>query len=276
MKRTLSISIMAVLSLTWISACTKKGEDAQAPSANQAGHEDPDGYYTCPMHPQVHDHKSGKCPICGMALVKVSGKKQEVKSEGTNDPAIHATNQQLNLAGIGKHTVQRKDLTFSVPVSGRLISAREVAFQVYESDLQTIRAGLEFSGSASSSPGEILYGRIRQVDTLLDPSTRTVRVLGVLTEGVKRTVIDGSFHGDIKNTATAQIAVPVNAVLHAGTRDLVYVISEDNELKPVSVTIGKKTSQEYRILSGLKEGDVISTGPNFLIDSEAKIRGSSD
>jgi rubrerythrin len=27
------------------------------------------GYYTCTMHPQVHEAKPGKCPICGMGLV---------------------------------------------------------------------------------------------------------------------------------------------------------------------------------------------------------------
>lgn len=26
-------------------------------------------YYTCTMHPQVHQAKPGKCPICGMNLV---------------------------------------------------------------------------------------------------------------------------------------------------------------------------------------------------------------
>ena len=27
------------------------------------------GYYTCPMHPKIHQAKPGKCPICGMDLV---------------------------------------------------------------------------------------------------------------------------------------------------------------------------------------------------------------
>jgi histidinol phosphatase-like enzyme len=28
--------------------------------------------YTCPMHPEVTSDKAGKCPKCGMALVKKS------------------------------------------------------------------------------------------------------------------------------------------------------------------------------------------------------------
>jgi rubrerythrin len=27
-------------------------------------------YYTCVMHPQIHQDKPGKCPICGMTLIK--------------------------------------------------------------------------------------------------------------------------------------------------------------------------------------------------------------
>jgi Cu(I)/Ag(I) efflux system membrane fusion protein len=27
-------------------------------------------YYTCSMHPQIHQDKPGKCPICGMTLIK--------------------------------------------------------------------------------------------------------------------------------------------------------------------------------------------------------------
>ncbi|WP_308224953.1 heavy metal-binding domain-containing protein [Flavobacterium sp. J372] len=30
--------------------------------------------YTCPMHPEVRSDKPGKCPKCGMALVKEKAK----------------------------------------------------------------------------------------------------------------------------------------------------------------------------------------------------------
>ncbi len=37
-------------------------------------------YFTCQMHPQIHEKKPGQCPICGMTLIKktpaVEGEKQ--------------------------------------------------------------------------------------------------------------------------------------------------------------------------------------------------------
>ena len=32
-------------------------------------------YYTCAMHPQVHQDKPGNCPICGMTLIKKEERK---------------------------------------------------------------------------------------------------------------------------------------------------------------------------------------------------------
>lgn len=212
-----------------------------------------------------------------MPLVKTAEKKQEEKKEMSGESGISATNSQLILAGIGKYTVTRKDLIFGVPVSGRMLSSREVAFQVFESDLPLIKTGLEFLGSSSSSPDEELKGQIRFIDSMIDPSSRTIRVVGTLSHAPRRYVLEGSFHGEIKATEKRQIAVPENAVLHTGQRSLVYVFTSENKLKPISVTLGRKaSSNEYQILSDLNEGDVISSGPNFLIDSEAKIRGNSD
>lgn len=241
-------------------------------SSAKSDHEDPDGYYTCPMHPQVHEHKPGKCPICGMPLVKKTAKKPEVVS----GPEIEVNQSQLNLVGIGKYKVTKKEMSFIVPVAGRMISSREVAFQVFESDLEIVKAGAEFVGSVSSSPTEQLKGQIRSIDNLVDPSSRTIRVMGVLYETPKRSVIEGSFDGEIHSLEKNQLAIPESAVLHTGKSSLVYIFSGEHKLKSLPVVLGKKTANEYQVLSGLNEGDVISTGPNFLLDSEAKIRGGGD
>ena len=43
------------------------------------------GYYTCSMHPQVIEKEPGSCPICGMNLVFVEGKKIQHKHEEAAD-----------------------------------------------------------------------------------------------------------------------------------------------------------------------------------------------
>lgn len=32
------------------------------------------GKFTCPMHPEIHRHEPGKCPVCKMKLVKTKPK----------------------------------------------------------------------------------------------------------------------------------------------------------------------------------------------------------
>jgi P-type Cu+ transporter len=46
---------------------------AQAAAAPAPSHDAAGAIYTCPMHPQIRRPAPGSCPICGMALVPVSG-----------------------------------------------------------------------------------------------------------------------------------------------------------------------------------------------------------
>ncbi len=41
-------------------------------------------YYTCSMHPQIHEDKPGKCPICGMGLTKIVVEHQHDESTPLN------------------------------------------------------------------------------------------------------------------------------------------------------------------------------------------------
>jgi Cu(I)/Ag(I) efflux system membrane fusion protein len=61
---------------------TSPGMVAPSPagSAGAAMAKDADGaidHYTCSMHPSVHQHGPGKCPICGMDLIPITKEQQE-------------------------------------------------------------------------------------------------------------------------------------------------------------------------------------------------------
>jgi membrane fusion protein, copper/silver efflux system len=61
------IGLMVVLAAAvMLTACEKKAAvKTEAPAASGQA-----VVYTCPMHPEVISDKPGKCPKCGMDLVK--------------------------------------------------------------------------------------------------------------------------------------------------------------------------------------------------------------
>lgn len=92
------IVLIAVL----FTACTQnpKTTGTAAKPMNKA-------YYTCSMHPQIHEEHPGNCPICGMKLIKV-----EVTGN-TMDMAmnkIRLTSSQIQLAGIQTDTIREENV----------------------------------------------------------------------------------------------------------------------------------------------------------------------
>ncbi|MGE0634413.1 MAG: heavy metal-binding domain-containing protein [Pseudobdellovibrionaceae bacterium] len=237
---------------------------------------DAPSYWTCPMHPQIHSDKSGECPICHMKLVEV--KQQQVQEQNAKQTRseVQITDSQIKLIGVQRHTVEKMDLKVLLPVSGRFLSSSSIAFQVYESDLRYVKAGLKFKGESSFYPEEEILGVVSSVDSIVDPTSRTVRVVGSVKKGPSGLFSETSFRGEVEINLKDRLAIPESSVLHTGSGEIVYIFGENNYLRSRIVKLGPKTESFYEVIEGLKVGETISSGPNFLIDSEAKIRGTSE
>jgi multidrug efflux pump subunit AcrA (membrane-fusion protein) len=267
-----AVLIFAIVGFWAAKNLTKKSPSEALVSAEKVSE---DTYWTCPMHPQVHQDHPGECPICHMKLVKVT-KKIEQKKEGEKRASVSAPKSQFMLLGAQKQEVETMDLRAVIPISGRIISRSQVAFQVYEKDLSYIRPGLSFRGAGNIHSEEEISGVVTIVDSIVDPTSRTVRVVGSIRKGPSGLLSETSFRGEIELALKDRVAIPESAVLHTGSGDLVYLVNNDNSLTAKRVKLGLKTEGFYEVREGLSHGDVISSGPNFLIDSEAKIRGAND
>lgn len=234
-------------------------------------------YWTCSMHPQIHSEKPGECPICHMQLIKVKAQSEDniQATNSSNRSVVHATEEQMEMIGIQTHKVERMNLVAHIPISGRMVSSNSVAFQIYESDIRYIKAGLHFKGHTSLAPDIELSGIITSVDNIVDSTSRTIRIVGTVKNNLQNLASETSFRGEILLELNNRVAIPESSVLHTGSGDLVYLVDQKGKLSAKKISLGLKTDSYYEVIDGLNEADTISSGPNFLIDSEAKIRGAN-
>jgi hypothetical protein len=263
------IAAVIAIALLGLPSCSAKNSDAK--NHKEHAHTE-DAIYTCSMHPEIREKTPGNCPICGMKLVKVP--EANSKSGKENTSGFQISPYQASLVGIKPIQATTKAVTYSLPVSGRMVSKTTLALQVFERDLRYIKPGVSFFGHSEVFPEDLIRGEISSVDNMADPGSRTIRVMGRIKEGGRNSLSEASFSGNVVIDLGKKLVVPEKSVLFTGNGNFVYLYKDDT-LHPQKVSLGPKVNEEYVILSGLSDGDLISSGPNFLIDSESKLRGVS-
>jgi Cu(I)/Ag(I) efflux system membrane fusion protein len=112
MKRILTILALSVLAF---GCSSDKAEDHTAHD-----HATEVTKYTCPMHPNVIQDSPGKCPVCGMDLVKKSNAPQ---SGSPSD--LMLTDSQIKLANITTQKVSSQSIGQTVVVNARLATNQD-------------------------------------------------------------------------------------------------------------------------------------------------------
>ena len=85
---------------------------------------------------------------------------------------------------------------------------------------------------------------------------------------------EARFHGNIFVKIPLTLAVPEEAIFYTGKEDLIFTFIDETHVKAKSIVLGMKANGYYQILEGVSEGEVITTGANFLLDSESKMRSA--
>ncbi len=146
---------------------------------------------------------------------------------------------------------------------------------VYEYEIGFIGIGDSVDIEAVAYPGEEFTGKVVSINPVLDPTTRTNQVRVEVPNPDNKLKPEMFVNALIKENLGSKLAVPETAVLDTGLRKIVYLSEENNVLESREVMIGQKAENYYEVLSGLKEGDVVVTSGNFLVDSESKLKSPS-
>ena len=277
-KQTLSIGIVAAAALAavavgaWYFLAPKKEIPGAASVADSAKKERKVLYWTDPMTPGFKSDKPGKSPFMDMELVPVY-------EDETGAVVVSVRPEIVQSLGVRTYTVTRGSQPRHVAVTGYLFrDARGLAVLVdlIDRDASFVRVGQRAEVRVADVPDRTWSGTVEEVESDVDIGARTVKArirLGQASAALKPNMFA---EVTILGTAAGKQAlfVPREALIRTGTRNAVVLALGSGRFQPVAVTPGVESDDWIEIRHGIKEGDVVVTSGQFLIDSEASVRAS--
>lgn len=147
--------------------------------------------------------------------------------------------------------------------------------QVPEAQVSMISVGSSVEAHATAWPGVRFEGRVEALLPEMEPQTRTLPVR-ILVNNPDFKLAPGMFVSIefVAVPGDSQLAIPSEALIMTGERNVVIVARETGGFDVAQVTVGTEADGKTAILSGLLEGQSIVLSGQFLIDSEASLRST--
>lgn len=231
----------------------------------------------------------------------VARSSQGLIGSGAGDGLVRAAETKLTLLGLSRAQLQQiarnnapiEKLLFTAPASGSVIEKTVVEgdaiqagqrlfriaaldtiwveAELFEADLPHVVVGTP--AEIALRAGATFTGKVTFVYPYLDLQTRTGRVrIELPNPGL---ALKPQMYATVTFAVPLpdQLQVPTSAILYAGPRRVVFVDRGGGTLEPRDVTLGAHSGERTAVLSGLAEGDTVVTSGNFLVSSEARLRG---
>ena len=149
-----------------------------------------------------------------------------------------------------------------------------LAVAVPEAQAGAITEGQAVEARLPAFPGTLLTGTVSAIlpETRADSRTLSVRVELPNPDGRLRPGLSAQVR---LNHASAQplLWVPSEALIRTGRRTLVMLAEDGGHYRPVEVQTGQENAARTVIVQGLQEGQKVVASAQFLLDSEASLKG---
>jgi len=144
---------------------------------------------------------------------------------------------------------------------------------IYEYELPFIKVGETAKIALSYFPGKEFSSRVDYVYPTLAGDTRTAKVRFTIPNPGGQLKPQMFTNVEVKINLGKKLAIPDDAVIDTGTRQIVYVDRGEGNFEPREVMLGARAEGFREVLMGLKAGEKVASSATFLIDSEAQLKG---
>ena len=197
-----------------------------------------------------------------------------VESSGRTQPRATLT---APIGGVVVELMAREGMTVMAGATLFRINGLSTVWanaEVPESQAGLVRPGARVQARSPAVPGVTFDGKVQALVPDVNPSTRTVKARLELANPGSR-LVPGMFvqmrFMDMR--AEKALLIPTEAVIQTGTRTVVMLAEEGGRFRPVDVDAGIESAGQTEIKRGLTLGQRVVVSAQFLIDSEASLKG---
>ena len=149
--------------------------------------------------------------------------------------------------------------------------------EVPEAALAAIEPGIAVVATATALPNTELHGRVLEVLPNVSGATRTAKAR-IELQNPKRLLLPGMFVTVrlLAEPRSDALVVPSEAIIATGMRNVVIVATDGGRFVPTDVETGIESDGVTEIRAGLQEGQQVVASAQFLIDSEASLKATTD
>jgi membrane fusion protein, copper/silver efflux system len=186
-------------------------------------------------------------------------------------PATDVIVQQLEAAGITKEDIQniKRDGPPAELAERRML----LTISVQTQDGGLIQKGQRITATTPHFSAT-MNGVVRDVLPPYNPFNQPFVVTAELANPKGLLKRDMYVDAVIEVDLGSRLAIPADAVIHTGTRTVVYTPTSPDTFEPREIELGVKSENFYEVVSGLKEGDEVVAAGTFLLDSESQLRAA--
>ena len=146
--------------------------------------------------------------------------------------------------------------------------------EVPESQAALVRPGAKVQARSPAVPGTTFDGKVQAILPEVNPATRTLKArLELANPGAR--LVPGMFVSmqfmDMR--ADKVLLIPTEAVIQTGKRTVVMLAEENGRFRPADIEAGIESGGQTEVKRGLQAGQRVVVSSQFLIDSEASLKG---
>ncbi len=223
----------------------------------------------------------------GDLAMLVDAARQRMRQAGMSDPQIDLVERSGStqprilvaapIAGVVTELMVREGMTVAAGTTLFRINGLSTVWanaEVPESQAALLRPGATVQATSPALPGARFSGKVQALLPEVSAATRTLKARLEL-DNPSGKLVPGMFVQMIFSDQEARkmLVVPTEAVIQTGRRSVVMLAEDDGRFRPVDVESGIEVDGMTEIRRGLKVGQRVVVSSQFLIDSEAAIKG---